>query len=208
MARKKTKLGIKTSKYFTKTCDNCGKEYPSFFTHCPHCGTAWDEHPEEGYKTKNIKIVAKITEENFKEPVEKVLLIFSGDRGESWYKVNMKDKLEFYEAEVKDVPEGATLIYFIEVRLANGEVLKEKNQGKYYQYHVGISETPEEQNQSEKPVQKEEGSQKDFIRKEPETESIPENLKKSNQPYLKECPKCHSKIKKKYHVCPICGHKF
>jgi len=216
--KKPNKLGIKTSKYFTKTCDNCSKEYPSFFTHCPHCGTAWDEQPQEDYKTKNIKIVAKITEENFSEPIKEVFLIFSGDGGEKWYKLKMKDKEDFYESEIKDVPEGATLIYLIEVHLVNGEIIRENNQGNYYKYNVAISEHPEVLSPPEKKdsdplgVLKPSIPQKSDIEQqgakiEPAPNNPPEQVQE-NEEGLKECPNCHSKVKRHYIICPICGQSF
>jgi hypothetical protein len=221
MGKKKKKLGIKTSKYFTKTCDNCGEEYPSFFTHCFHCGAAWDE--QKAFKTKDIKIVAKITEDNFSEPIEKVSLIFSGDGGEKWYKVNMKDKEDFYEAEIKEVPEGATLIYLIEVHLVNGEVIRENNQGKYYTYNVAISEGEDPQ---EEHVESNDSDPLEVLRpsapQSKDVEEVPEQaLNSTSTPKqendkdddddkddLKKCPKCHSKVKAHYIVCPICGHSF
>ncbi|TFG00432.1 MAG: hypothetical protein EU541_02345 [Promethearchaeota archaeon] len=214
MGKKKSKLGIKTSKYFTKTCDNCGEEYPSFFTHCPHCGTAWDEKPQDAFKTKNIKIVAKITEDNFSEAIKRVSLIFSGDGGQKWYKVKMKDKSDFYEAEIKDVPEGATLIYLIEVYQVNGEIIRENNQGTYYKYNVAISEGEDEEEQSEVhdsdplDVLKPSMPQKEDIIEKHQEEELNNNSENSPKDNLKECPNCHSKVKKHFIICPICGHNF
>lgn len=220
MGKKKKKLGIKTSKYFTKTCDTCGEEYPSFFTHCPHCGSRWDEHPQEDYKTKNIKIVAKITEDNFSEPIEKVSLIFSGDGGKKWYKVNMKDKEDFYEAEVKEVPEGVTLIYLIEVHLKNGEIIRENNQGKYYKYNVAISEEEEEEQEEQEQTEPKDSDPLEVLKpsapKSKDVEEVPEQTPNSasspkqekEEEELKTCPKCNSKVKGHYIMCPICGYSF
>ncbi|MBY9007164.1 MAG: hypothetical protein KGD63_10435 [Candidatus Lokiarchaeota archaeon] len=146
---KKSKLGIKTARFFTKTCSNCNNEYPNWFVSCPSCGSAWDkEEGKEGEDNelltkKNVKIVAKITEEDFKEPIEIVNLIFSGDQGKSWYKMKMEYETDYYLAEIIEVPIGANIIYYIEVSLRNGEKITENNEGKYFIYRVGTSEIEE-----------------------------------------------------------------
>ena len=146
---KKSKLGIKTARFFTKTCSNCGNDYPNWFVCCPSCGTAWDK--EEGKEEieseiltkKNVKIVVKITEEDFDEPIDIMMLIFSGDQGKSWYKMKMEYKTDYYLAEIIEVPIGANIIYYIEVNLKNGEKIIENNEGKYFIYRVGTSEIEE-----------------------------------------------------------------
>ena len=66
MGKDKKALGIKTTRYFTKSCSKCGFEYPNWFTNCPKCGTAWDEleakafTPSTKSQKKIIKIVVKI----------------------------------------------------------------------------------------------------------------------------------------------------
>ena len=83
---KKKSLGIKTTRYFTKTCTKCKFEYPNWFTNCPKCGAAWDSVEAEkttGAKEalkKTIKIIVKITEEDFNNTLERVKLIFSADQ--------------------------------------------------------------------------------------------------------------------------------
>ncbi|MHA2290079.1 MAG: hypothetical protein ACXABG_14940 [Promethearchaeota archaeon] len=141
---KKKQLGIKTTRYFTKNCTNCMFEYPNWFTNCPKCGTAWNAtkaeetlgHPEMLKKT--IKIVVKITEEDFNDTLERVLLIFSADRGKSWYRLQMEHELDYFITEIADVPMGSIIIYYIEVLLAHGEVVIENNEGNYFHYEVGI----------------------------------------------------------------------
>jgi len=143
---KKKSLGIKTTRYFTKTCLNCNYEYPNWFTNCPKCNLAWDEvKKEEGESTltslkKTIKIIVKITEEDFDEALERVQLNFSADQGNSWYQMEMLSKTDYFIAELADVPTGSTIIYFVEVRLKNGEIIVENNNGNYYYYIVGSSE--------------------------------------------------------------------
>jgi hypothetical protein len=146
MAKEKKKsLGIKTTRYFTKTCIKCGFEYPNWFTNCPKCGAAWDEiesivqRDQPSFNKKNIKIVVKITEEDFNESVERVQLIFSADRGKSWYQMIMDNQVDYYIAQIADVPIGSTIIYFIEVYLRNGEKVIENNEGKYFFYKVGAT---------------------------------------------------------------------
>jgi hypothetical protein len=141
---KKKTLGIKTTRYFTKNCTNCKFAYPNWFTNCPKCGAAWDsakavetvEHKESLKKT--IKIVVKITEEDFNTTLERVQLIFSADHGKSWYRLRMEHELDYFIAEIADVPMGSIIIYYIEVLLAHGEVVIENNEGNYFHYEVGI----------------------------------------------------------------------
>ncbi|TXT59384.1 MAG: hypothetical protein BAJALOKI1v1_1430008 [Promethearchaeota archaeon] len=143
----KKSFEIKTSKFFTKTCSNCGKEYPSWFVSCPYCKTPWDkkkyeqEQQKEGKIKKDVKIMVKITEENFEEPIKKVNLKFSPNQGQAWYQLLMEEKSDnIYEAQVLEVPDETTLIYFIEVELENNEIVVENNNGEYYHYKVSPSE--------------------------------------------------------------------
>ncbi len=141
---KKKTLGIKTTRYFTKSCTNCMFEYPNWFTNCPKCGAAWDSAKAEkivGQKEiqkKTIKIVVKITEEDFNNTLERVQLIFSADHGKSWYRFQMEHELDYFIAEITDVPTGSIIIYYIEVLLAHGETIIENNEGNYFHYEVGI----------------------------------------------------------------------
>ncbi|TKJ24480.1 MAG: hypothetical protein CEE42_10620 [Promethearchaeota archaeon Loki_b31] len=141
---KKKSLGIKTTRYFTKTCTKCKFEYPNWFTNCPKCGAAWDS--VEAEKTtdakealkKTIKIIVKITEEDFNNTLERVKLIFSADQGRSWYQMEMENQLDFFIAEITDVPVGSNIIYYIEVILIHGEQIIENNEGNYFHYKVGV----------------------------------------------------------------------
>jgi len=141
---KKKSLGIKTTRYFTKTCTKCKVEYPNWFTNCPKCGAAWDSVEAEkttGAKEelkKTIKIVVKITEEDFNNTLERVKLIFSADQGRSWYQMEMANQLDFFIAEITDVPVGSDIIYYIEVILIHGEQIIENNEGNYFHYKVGV----------------------------------------------------------------------
>ncbi len=140
---KKKTIGIKTTRYFTKTCSKCKFEYPNWFTNCPRCGAAWDE--EEAHADiirgdilkKTIKIVVKITEEDFDESIEDVKLIFSADQGNNWYQMSMENKKDYFIAEIAEVPIGSTVIYYIEVLLQNEETIIENNEGNYFYYKVG-----------------------------------------------------------------------
>ncbi len=141
---KKKKLGIKTTRYYTKTCTSCNSEYPNWFTNCLKCGAAWDSvkadmfvGKKEALK-KTIKIVVKITEEDFDDSFERVQLIFSADQGMSWYSLRMENQLDYFIAEVVEVPLGTLIIYYIEVLLAHGEKIVENNDGKYFRYRVGL----------------------------------------------------------------------
>lgn len=156
MARdKKKSIGIKTTRYFTKTCSKCRFEYPNWFTNCPKCGVAWDEEAFEletakgEIPKKTIKIVVKITEEDFDESIDNVKLIFSVDQGRDWYQMDMDNKEEYFIAEIADVPIGSIVIYYIEVLLQNNEKIIENNEGTYYHYKVG---TPIEQESMNKTI--------------------------------------------------------
>ncbi len=141
---KKKKIGIKTTRYYTKTCTSCNYEYPNWFTNCPKCGAAWDSNKaalsvgKKEVPRKTIKIVVKITEEDFDDAFERVQLIFSADQGVSWYSLRMENKLDYFIAEIVEVPLGAVVIYYIEVFLAHGEKIVENNDGKYFHYKVGL----------------------------------------------------------------------
>ena len=232
--KKKIKFGIKTTRYFTKNCSKCGFEYPSWFTNCPKCGASWTELENKKTETsketlyKNIKIVVKLTEEEFNQEIEKVQLIFSADQGKSWYKMKMDLNADYYIVEIAEVPINTIVIYFIEVYLVSGEKIVENNDGKFFYYKVGGFATE----QVEEPTQI-------------ETNVIKENLKQStsnmqvkfkansNQTIqngtidqkkdvitsfgkpqavidqdLKSCPHCNSKIKRMWSICPICGNKM
>ncbi len=88
---------------------------------------------------KTIKIVVKITEEEFDDAFERVQLIFSADEGVSWYSLRMENQLDYFIAEIVEVPLGTVVIYYIEVLLAHGEKIVENNDGKYFRYKVGLS---------------------------------------------------------------------
>ena len=223
---KKPKLGIKTSRYYTKKCDKCSSEYPNWFTNCPNCGAAWDEAKEikdiQGDFKKNIKIVVKITEEDFNEAINNVKLIFSANQGKNWYQVKMDIKMDYFIAEIADVPVGSVIIYYIEVSLENGEIFVENNNGQYFYYKVGSSIEESEVI----PPESESQLIKDNIKNSqipPRDYSIKVNTINNKQtieearptifgkpqtqidPDLKICPHCNSKIKKMWGICPICG---
>ncbi len=226
---KKLKLKIKTSRYFTKTCDNCQSEYPNWFTNCPSCGVAWDtvekkdetEKPLEIADTKTIKIVVKITEEDFEEAINRVQLLFSADQGKSWYQMIMDVKLDYFIAEIAEVPTGSIIIYYVEVYLESGEKVIENNEGKYFYYQVGapITEIKEEPPQEQAEIIQDNVAQ--LISSDDNIPNIQDYKEPTNdeltifglpqkkvEPDLKECPKCQSKIKKMWTVCPICGQKI
>jgi predicted oxidoreductase (fatty acid repression mutant protein) len=141
---KKKTIGIKTTRYFTKNCTNCQFAYPNWFTNCPKCGATWNSAKavepvgEKEILKKTIKIVVKITEEDFNNTLERVQLIFSADHGKSWYRLRMEHELDYFIAEIADVPMYSIIIYYIEVLLAHGEVVVENNEGNYFHYEVGI----------------------------------------------------------------------
>ncbi len=223
---KKPKLGIKTARYYTKQCDNCSSEYPNWFTNCPNCGTAWDEAKEiqdasENLK-KNIKIVVKITEEDFTEAINIVKLMFSANQGQSWYQIRMDVKMDYFIAEIAEVPIGSVIMYYIEVSLEKGETFIENNNGKYFYYKVGSSieeneiEPPESESKlirdnitdSHIPPQDYNKDLKTVYDIKPGTNNTTTIFGKPQtqvDPNLKLCPHCNSKIKKMWSKCPLCG---
>ena len=233
MGKKNKPLGIKTSRYFTKTCIKCSLEYPNWFTNCPNCGASWDDAEAERIEekkesfNKNIKIVVKITEEDFDVKIHRVALIFSADQGKSWYQMDMNNKIDHYMAEIDKVPNNSVIIYYIEVYLANGEKIVENNEGKYYYYKVGIVQ---EAVKEEPPKTYADKIMENIDQLEPKpqdyvntpVEQTPEEQKRLLQenltifgkpqtqidPNLRECPHCNSKIKNIWSVCPICGQNL
>ncbi|TFG07399.1 MAG: hypothetical protein EU539_05105 [Promethearchaeota archaeon] len=223
---KKPKLGIKTSRYYTKKCDKCNSEYPNWFTNCPNCGAAWDETKErqsDGLKIKkNIKIVVKITEEDFNETIKKVKLVFSADQGEKWYQIYMDSKMDYFIAEIAEVPVGSVIVYYIEVNLDNGSTYIENNGGNYFYYKVGLpsEESKDIPSESEvKYMEEKMESSREITQEHKETPKRYENAKieygnditilgkpqTQIDPNLKVCPHCNSRIKKMWSVCPFCG---
>jgi RNA polymerase subunit RPABC4/transcription elongation factor Spt4 len=236
MARdKKKSLGIKTTRYFTKTCTKCKFEYPNWFTNCPKCGAAWDEPQDEDLNAtsiKTIKIVVKITQDDFDEKLEQVKLIFSADNGKTWYQMKMEDKKDYFIVELADVPNGSVIIYYIEVFLKNGEKVIENNEGKFYYYTVGSYNEQNTYNKNDLKELKKEPIHKPFyrnnipIKEQSLNPHIPEKITAQNDseypknphditifskpitevdPELKLCSNCSSKIKKMWSICPICG---
>jgi rRNA maturation endonuclease Nob1 len=225
---KKPKLGIKTSRYYTKKCDKCSAEYPNWFTNCPNCGAAWDEAKEiqeiKGNFKKNIKIVVKITEEDFNEAINNVKLIFSADQGKNWYQVKMDIKMDYFIAEIAEIPVGSVIIYYIEVSLENDEVYIENNNGEYFYYKVGssIEESEMIPPESETQLIKDNIKNSQTLPRDynAELKTINKNLPENNSnltifgkpqtqidPDLKVCPHCNAKIKKMWGICPLCGKK-
>lgn len=202
---KKKSLGIKTTRYFTKTCLHCNFEYPNWFTNCPKCGLAWDESKKDGEVTlhslkKTIKIIVKITEEDFDEEIERVQLNFSADQGNSWYQMEMISKTDYFIAELADVPTGSTIIYFVEVRLKNGEIIVENNDGNYYYYIVGSSDVdiPKSSTTSKK-IEDQENSKKVKIETPKKTKKQEVITRPIKQEYFKpknETPKIPDQVTK------------
>lgn len=222
MGKEKKKLKIKTSRYFTKTCSACSEEFPNWFVSCPACGTAWDDAPktvavtEEDTTKKTIKIVVKITEDDFDEKIHRVQLIFSADQGINWYQMQMDSKMDYFIAEIADVPTGSVVIYYIDVYLVNGEKVTENNEGKFFYYQVGVpvTEIKVEPSKEETEVIEEHVKEipanftpKEFPkeRKDDGDVTIFGRPQTAVDPNLKVCPHCQSKIKVMWTVCPICG---
>jgi len=52
--------------------------------------------------------------------------------------MEMENQLDFFIAEITDVPIGSDIIYYIEVILIHGEQIIENNEGNYFHYKVGV----------------------------------------------------------------------
>ncbi|MFX0188257.1 MAG: hypothetical protein ACFE8A_11040 [Candidatus Hodarchaeota archaeon] len=222
--KKKKKLGIKTSRYYTKDCHNCGNEYPNWFTQCPLCGAEWFSSESLNAKAvgkekelgqKKIKIVVKITEEDFNDDIDYLQLIFSGDQGKSWYQMKMDVEMDYFIAEMAEVPDGSVIIYYIEVYLVNGEKFIENNKGNYFYYKVGalLEEIEEKPPQLEAQI-----IQENIKEATPDPHTINEAKYEGENtifgkpqtqidPDLKICPHCNAKIKKMWGTCPFCSGK-
>lgn len=217
---KESKIGLKTARYFTKDCGNCAQSYPNWFTHCPKCGFEWSAKSilagdeAEDLDKKTIKILVKITEEDFNEEIDHIQLIFSGDQGKSWYQMKMDVEADYFIAEMIDVPNNSVIIYYMEVFLANGDNFIENNEGKYFYYKVGV---PMGEIEEEPPQLTAKALQDNLTfsipnaltaeaQSEYDTESeISNKSEGQTDPNLKICPHCSSKIKKKWNTCPFCG---
>ncbi len=207
---KKSKIKIKTARYYTKTCSKCKTEYPNWFTSCPQCGLAWDENEFVDKTTqitrKNVKIVVKVTEEDFSFTLSDVNLVFSADEGNSWYKMKMVKEIDYYASDIEDIPVGSEIIYFLEIILENGEKVIENNDGSYFFYRVGYPESEEFQ----KELKSEEGG--NHLHKVDEerfkTGSKEENTLPTQEMNYKVCPNCKSNVKKNWSMCPSCGKTF
>lgn len=168
---------IKTARYFTKTCSNCNTEYPNWFTNCPQCHQAWDEAKAQSEilkgERKDVKILVKIPVEGFSQPIDRVNLIFSGDKGKSWYRIKMNYKDDYYLGEIAEVPVASLILYYIEVILENGEKIIENNEGKFFLYRVGSKyEKQEEKTTKSEATKIQEGI--DSAQKPPQDYYIPE----------------------------------
>ena len=233
MGKEKKGIGIKTTRYFTKNCSKCDYEYPNWFTNCPKCGAAWDDAeikkvaPKEAQK-KKIKIVVKITEEDFNKSISNVNLIFSADQGKSWYQMEMSPKTDYYLVEIAEIPIGSVIIYYIEVYLEDGEKIIENNDNNYFYYKVGVTiETPDvkptkiesqalKENISEKPIIPQEYYQPPQESPKPETHLKRENLEIPSTTTLKEQTpqnitifgKPQTRIDPDLKVCKHCNSKI
>ncbi|MFW9818603.1 MAG: hypothetical protein ACFFE5_03250 [Candidatus Thorarchaeota archaeon] len=187
MGKEKKKLGIKTTRYFTKKCSKCSFEYPNWFTNCPKCGASWDNTEvmpaSKDTHKKTIKIVVKITEETFNKAIFSVNLIFSADQGKSWYQMEMDPKMDYFIAEIVEVPIGSVIIYYVEVYLEDGEKIIENNEGKYFFYKVGV---PIEETEPETSPQESEAIKRsiDQYTKEPQKYQKPPIEAPQQKPHL------------------------
>ena len=64
--------------------------------------------------------------------------------------MEMESKLDYYIAEITEVPFGSIIIYYVEVYLVDGEKIIENNDNKYFFYKVGV---PVDETKSKTPKQ-------------------------------------------------------
>jgi len=153
MSKKQPKK-IKTSRYWTRKCDNCGFEYPNWFVQCPKCKKTWDISKEISNRElesineisnldsrnineenlKTVRIIAQLTEEEVR--IKSLTMYFTGDNGNSWYQITMVKENDYYVAEILNVPLDSIIIYYLKGIDENGDEFIEDNDGKFYYYNV------------------------------------------------------------------------
>ena len=131
-------------------------------------------------------------------------------------------KMDYFIAEIAEVPIGSVIMYYIEVNLENGERFLENNNGNYFFYKVGssIEENEKEPDESEANLIKEKISESQISVQDYKADSKPIYNQKPTinndttifgkpqtqvDPNLMICPHCNSKIKKMWTKCPLCG---
>jgi len=81
--------------------------------------------------------------------------------GASWNNTEIvpapNPKMDYYIAEITEIPIGSLIIYYIEVYLEDGEKIIENNEGKYFFYKVGV---PIEESEAEVSPQESEAIKK------------------------------------------------
>ncbi|MHA1820796.1 MAG: zinc ribbon domain-containing protein [Promethearchaeota archaeon] len=159
MAKKK----IKTSRYWTRKCENCGFEYPNWFTNCPRCHADWHgetkrdntinqtnlggSNSQQSEATtinqaptsadlnqKTVRIIAQIAEEGF--VIKEITIFFSADGGVSWFSMPMFKENDYFVAEIQNVPLHSIIVYYLKIIDAEGNEFIENNDGEYYYYEV------------------------------------------------------------------------
>lgn len=147
---KRTRKKIKTSRYWTRTCDNCGFEYPNWFVQCPKCKETWDvesreqeteetvdqvpAEPETSEEQKTVRIIAQLAEDDVK--ISSLTIYFSGDNGVSWFQMPMVRENDYFVAEIQDVPIGSTIVYYLKGVDEDGEDFVENNDEEFFYYYV------------------------------------------------------------------------
>jgi hypothetical protein len=138
---------LKTARYWTRKCPNCGFEYPNWFVSCPKCHAAWNEvktddfqaevsqqPPIQQTKEKTIKIIAQIAE--MESQIKELILIFSADNGISWFQMPMVYENDYFVAEIANVPISSVIIYYLKGTDDTNEEFIEDNNGEFYYYQV------------------------------------------------------------------------
>lgn len=163
MAKDKARK-IKTSRYWTRTCEKCQYEFPNWFVQCPRCKHVWGEKPNDNVQSQSVKvdstkqsnlktvrIIANIDEEEAK--ISSLTIYFSGDNGISWFQMPMVRENDYFVAEIQNVPTHSTIIYYLKGVDQTGMEFIEDNNAEFYYYNV-FEEIEEESMYSEKKEQR------------------------------------------------------
>ncbi|MBD3188947.1 hypothetical protein GF325_19125 [Candidatus Bathyarchaeota archaeon] len=124
-----------------KTCDICGNKVPFWFVICPKCNQGFQSSKQPTTTIiklgKIIKVIARIhqAKDDFRL-FHEVMLYFSVDNGISWKQSAMKPAKDAYIVEIAGIPNGATILYYIEAKDIAGKILVEDNNGKHFTFNV------------------------------------------------------------------------
>ena len=166
MAKKK----IKTARYFTRNCENCGFEMANWFVQCPRCKQTWNAPAEEEQLTtdtnqivqkstsklaedtqKTIRIIAQLTEDDIK--INGLSIFFSANNGVSWFSMPMKREEGYFVAEIENIALYSTIVYYLKGIDETGMEFVEDNESNFFYYNVSEIEDEQDPLDIEPPTQ-------------------------------------------------------